>query len=174
MVDKEFKVRGFVKNEGDSAYFKLQRQLPPQAKLSFSAAFLATGTKSGQEGEAFVKWLRENIFPGPEWGFYREEGIPFFSDTSAKSRDVAPEAPPVSDTEGAGAGKVMSRKKSSADRKVDITPSSIIDAEYSKAKELIETCRSKDVLKKALTLSQHFANKGEHMRHLMRRLEQVQ
>lgn len=174
MADQEFKVRGYVKNEGAVAFFKLQRQLPPAARLSFSDAFLAVGKKSGKDGNEFIKWLRENIFPGPDWGFYKDENTPFFSDETKQTQDVAPEAPPVSEEAGLGAGKVLSRQKQNTGKKSDITPSNIIDAEYSHAKDLIDNCRNRDVLKKALTLSQHFSNKGEHMRYLMRRLEQVQ
>ena len=174
MSDKEFGVRGYVKNEGTAAFFKLQRQLPPAAKLSFEDAFLAVGKKSGKDGNEFIKWLRENIFPGPDWGFYKDESTPFFSDENKQTQDVAPNAPISADEEGVGAGKVLSRQKQNSGKKADITPSNIIDAEYSHAKNLIDKCRSRDVLKKALTLSQHFSNKGEHMRYLMRRLEQVQ
>lgn len=174
MENNEFKVKGYVKNEGTSAYFKLQRQLPPGTKLQFSDAFLSAGKKSGKDGEDFVKWMRENVFPGPEWGFYREGDVPFFSDTSKKSQDVAPEAPVASEAEGLGAGKVLNRQRKNQGKKSEISPSTIIEAEFSQAKDLIDNCRSRDVLKKALTLSQHFSSKAEHMRHLMRRLEQVQ
>lgn len=174
MENKEFEVPGFVKNESNEAFFKLQRALPPGGKIKFSDAFLTVGSKSGLEGKEFIKWLRENVFPGTNWGFYSEEDVPFFSDTVKKDQDVAPSAPPVSLEAGRGAGRIERRVRSKGETKgVEITASKIIESEFPTAKTLIEKCKSRAVLKKALNLSQTFANKDEHMRHLMKRLEQV-
>jgi len=171
---KVFEVPGFVKNESNEAFFKLQRSLPPGGKIKFSDAFLTVGSKSGLEGKEFIKWLRENVFPGTGWGFYSADDVPFFSETSKKNQDVAPSTPPVSLEAGNGAGKVARRARPKGETKgVEITASSIIEAEFSTAKTLIEKCKSRAVLRKALNLSQTFANKDDHMRHLMKRLEQV-
>lgn len=174
MEKKEFKVPGFVKNESKEAFFKLQRSLPPGGKIKFSDAFLTIGSKSGLEGKEFIKWLRENVFPGTDWGFYSADDVPFFSETGKKNQDVAPSVPPVSLEAGNGAGKVARRARPKGETKgVEITASKIIESEFPTAKTLIERCKSRAVLKKALSLSQTFANKDEHMRHLMKRLEQV-
>lgn len=174
MANKELEVPGFVKNESNEAFFKLQRSLPPGGKIKFSDAFLTIGSKSGLEGKEFVKWLRENVFPGPAWGFYSADDVPFFSEDSKKNQDVAPAAPPVSLEAGKGAGRVERRVRSKGETKgVEITASKIIESEFPVAKTMIEKCKSRAVLKKALNLSQTFANKDEHMRHLIKRLEQV-
>jgi hypothetical protein len=175
MENKEFEVSGFVKNESNEAFFKLQRSLPPGGKIKFSDAFLTVGSKSGLEGKEFIKWLRENVFPGTNWGFYSEDDVAFFSETSKNNQDVAPSAPPVSLEAGRGAGRVERRALSKGETKkgFEITASSIIEAEFPIAKTLIEKCKSRAILKKALNLSQTFANKDEHMRHLVKRLEQV-
>lgn len=169
--DVDFKVAGFVKNEGSTPYFMLQRALPPGGKISFVDAHKVLGKKSGTSGEEFVKWLRSNVFPGSEWGFYNGDSAPFFT----AAADVAPVAPPVSEESANGAGKVLKRdQKKQVSKGTEITASSIIEANFPQADVLIESCRSRDILKKALALSQHFSNKSEHMRKLMRRLEQVQ
>lgn len=173
MADKEFSIRGFVKNEGKDAPFTLQRSIPPGAKLAFEDAFLVAGKKSGKNGKAFVEWLRENVFPGPEWGFYSDEGVPFFSETTAAKQDPAPEAP-LPAAEAQGAGRVMRRARERGPEKGSkITPAAIIEATGPAAKDLITACNDKSVLKKAMSLTKHFAGKEEHMRYLMRRLEQV-
>ena len=174
MENKELEVSGFVKNESNEAFFKLQRSLPPGGKIKFSDAFLTVGSKSGLEGKEFVKWLRENVFPGTDWGFYSEDNVPFFSENNKKNADVAPSAPPVSFEPGRGAGRIERRVRSKGETNgVEITASKIIESEFPTAKTLIEKCKSRAVLKKALNLSQTFANKDEHMRQLMKRLEQV-
>lgn len=175
MENKVLDVPGFVKNESNEAFFKLQRSLPPGGKIKFSDAFLTVGKKSGFEGKDFVRWLRENVFPGADWGFYSDDNVPFFSETGKKNPDVAPTTPPVSLEAGKGAGRVERRVRSKGETKkgLEITASSIVEAEFPTAKTLIEKCKNRAVLKKALNLSQTFANKDEHMRHLMKRLEQV-
>lgn len=168
-------VDGYVKNESDRSVFKLQRTLYPGSKLNFADAFLSVGEKSGVEGEEFVKWLRENIFPGPDWGFYRGNGKPFFSSRAKSKQDVAPETPAPADSPAKGAGRNMRRKaqRSTRENKKSITPAQLVEPEYSQAKVLIDKCNDKKVLKRALTLSRNLANRGDHMRHLMKRLEQV-
>lgn len=175
MEEKEFNEPGFVVNESGSGVFKLQRQLPPGSKLKFSDAFKVLGKQSGQDGKDFVKWLRETTFPGPDWGFYSAEGKPFFSDSKKSSnKDVAPQAPEVVEDQAPGAGKTIRGKdKKGAKKGVEITPTLILETPYEQAEAIIDSCRDKNVLRKALTLSQYLANKGEHTRRLMRRLEQV-
>lgn len=174
MANKVLDVPGFVKNESEVAFFKLQRSLPPGGKIKFSDAFLTIGSKSGVEGKEFVKWLRENVFPGTDWGFYSADDVPYFSETTKINKDTAPVAPPVSSEAGRGAGRVARRTQPKGEeKKSTITASAIVEADFTTAKTLIEKCKQRSVLKKALNLSQTFANKDEHMRHLMKRLEQV-
>jgi len=176
MEDTEFNVSGFVRNEGSRSVFKVQRMLPPGSKLDFSDAYLALSKKSGGlEGEDFVKWLRKNIFPGPDWGFYKADDKPFFNSSSRK--DVASEAPPPlsSKSRKTASGRKMSRKdpETRRDNRNKIKPAQLVEADFSQARVLIEKCQDKSVLRKGLTLSKNLANRGEHMRHIMRRLEQV-
>jgi hypothetical protein len=169
------KFHGFVKNEGDRPRFILQRQIPQGAKVDFDSAYLSVGKKSGTEDEAeFVSWLRGNVLPGPEWGFYKEEGKPYFS---TKVKDTAPDTPPPSKLPAKGAGKRMTKQKRRvkpvSGASTSVTAAQIIEADYNQATGLIDKCRERAVLKKALALTQHFSNKEKHMRYLMRRIEQV-
>ncbi len=163
-------MKGFVRNEGEKGVFTLQRRLSPGTKLSFDDAYLTVGEKSGQKkGPSFVKWLRENCFTDSQWVFYKKEGVPYFTSeeiSQAEEKPVEVLAP------SKGAGRIMKRKADTTN-KGSITPNLIIGAPFSEAQALIEKCSDKKVLKKALTLSQHFSKKDEHMRHLMKRLEQV-
>ena len=163
-------MKGFVKNEGEKGVFTLQRRLNPGSTLSFDAAYLTVGEKSGmKKGPAFIKWLRETCLTGNQWAFYRKEGLPYFSSEENEQRK---ERPSEAVAPSRGAGRIMRRKVTEVD-KGTITPSVIIEAPFPEANVLIEKCSDKSVLKKALALSQHFSKKDEHMRHLMRRLEQV-
>lgn len=71
-----------------------------------------------------------------------------------------------------GAGRRFVRDNND-NKGVKITPSMIIEADYSEASHLINQCKERPVLKKALTLSKHFSGKEAHMRHLIRRVEEV-
>ena len=163
-------MKGFVKNEGEKGVFTLQRRLSPGSTLSFDDAYLTVGEQSGKKkGPAFVKWLRETCLTGNQWAFYRKEGLPYFDseeDEQIEEKPVSAGAP------AKGAGRIMRRKVTEVD-KGSITPHAIIEAPFPQAHDLIEKCSDRRVLKKALTLSQHFSKKDEHMRHLMRRLQQV-
>lgn len=174
MVDKKDELKGFVRNDGKTAVFKVQRSLPPSAKVTLESLYLALGKKSGLErGPEFVCWVRENVFPGPDWGFYNTDGTPFFSEKKGKVEDVAPEAPPavaVKPAEGAG---LVVKKKNSQPKVGEITPVKILEAEVGTAELLIEECHDKTVIRKAINLANHLANKEEHRRHLLRRLEQI-
>jgi len=172
---------GFVRNEGQKAYFRLQHSLPPQAKLSLEQAFLAVGAKSGfNRGPEFIQWLKDNYFASSEWGFYSGAGeaILVTSENAAQSSEatLAETPSPVSSTspnlKAKGAGRNLRRKNPKVDKN-KITPLQIVEADFEKAKSLIESCKDKVVLKKAMFLSSHLAHKEEHQRYLMRRLEQV-
>jgi len=168
---KEEILEGFAKNEGKEGFFKLQRSIPPGGKLTFEQAYLTIGKISGtKKDESFVRWLKTNSLAGPEWVFYREEGVPFFS---LEHPAEAVETPVVADTApGKGAGIAMKRKnKKTLDS--EITPSAIVEADPAHALELIEKCRDKTILRKAMNIASHLAHKEEHRRHLLRRLEQV-
>jgi hypothetical protein len=71
-----------------------------------------------------------------------------------------------------GAGRAMGRDYDEA-RGGSVTPANIIEAPYDVARSLIEKTKDRVVLKKALTLTQHFSGKEQHMRHIIKRLEQV-
>jgi len=169
--EKEYIImKGFVKNEGERGVFTLQRRLNPGSTLSFDDAYLTVGEKSGKnKGPSFVKWLRESYLTGDQWVFYKQEGTPYF--TSQQIEQVE-EKPKEAVAPARGAGTVMKRKASTVS-KSSITPNTIIEASFPEAHDLIEKCADRNILKKALALSQHFSKKDEHMRHLMRRLEQV-
>ena len=163
-------MKGFVKNEGDRSVFILQRRLNPGSKLSFDNAYLSVGEKSGgKKGVSFVRWLRDNYLSAEQWVFYREEGIPYFS---KKELDETKDTPVKVSPPAKGAGRVM-RRQENGTKGTKITASTIIEEPFNQSKLLIDKCTDKAVLKKALSLSQHFSQKEEHMRHLMRRLQQV-
>ena len=163
-------MKGFVKNEGDKGIFILQRTLYPGAMLSFDEAYLSVGEKSGKKkGAPFVKWLRDNYLSATQWVFYKEDGIPYFG-----QEELAEMIDPPAEVAlpAKGAGRVMRRNLNDA-KGAAITASTIIEGPYTDAKVLIDKCADRNILKKALALSQHFSKKEEHMRHLMRRLQQV-
>ena len=55
----------------------------------------------------------------------------------------------------------------------EITPADIIEAPYDEARSLIEKTKDRTILKKALKLSNHISGKEQHMRHIVKRMEQV-
>jgi len=167
-------MKGFVKNESNKSVFKVQRMLVPGGKLTFEDADATLSKKSGGlEGDDFIFWLRENVFPGPEWGFYNDKGKPFFN--TSKRKDVAPEKPIPPKGVRTASGKKMVRKSpnTSRDNKNQLKPAQLLEADFSQARIVIDRCQDKQVLKKALTLSKNLAKRGEHMRYLMQRLQQV-
>ena len=168
-------MKGFIHNQTGRAKFKAQRPLPPNSKLSFDDAYLTLGEKSGKKkGPAFVKWLKENHFQDEGWVFYKEEGVPYFPKSSKNEEKVDSIGKvPSSETEPArGAGRNL-RKKNIRARKSDVTPDAIIKADIPRAKALIEKCTDRATLRKAESLSNHFSQKEEHRRLILRRLEQV-
>ena len=160
-------MKGFIINEGISAQFKLQRQLYPGSRLSFDDAYSVVGKKSGKrKGPTFVKWLKETCLPSPDWVFYKAEGELFFEESEKLNVEVVAVKP------GKGAGVTM-RRKTELSKQASVGASELVEPDYSSAKELIDNCKSKAVLKKALALTRIKSNREQHMRHLMKRLEQV-
>jgi hypothetical protein len=86
------------------------------------------------------------------------------------NKETASVTPPKNP--GAGAGRKMRRDANSL-KGVKVTASMIIEADYEEARDLINKCKERPVLKKALALSQHFSGKEAHMRHLIKRVEEV-
>lgn len=157
-------MKGFVKNETDRPVFILQRVVNPGFSISFDDAYLVVGKKSGKKrGSSFVTWLRDNYFQDQGWAFYKEEGELFFEE---EQREVA------SAGNAQGAGKSLVRRDETQDKEA-ITAKRIIDSDLVIAKQLIDKCNNRAVLKKALTASKHYAGKEAHMRYLIKRLEQV-
>ena len=169
-------MQGFVRNETGRGKFKLKKSLTPGSKLDFDYAYLVVGEKSGEpEGPSFIKWLKDNYFKNKGWVFYKKDNVLYFPDASGKEVKVSGpetlEPSPLTVSSG-GSGKRL-RKKGTRARTSDITPKSIIEADFPRAKELIDKCHDRGVIKKAISLSNHFARKEEHRRNLMRRLDQV-
>jgi len=157
-------MEGFVRNEGERPVFTLQRSVRPGQALSFDEAYKVVGAKSKKKpGLAFIKWLRKNVFQDPLWVFYKAEGEKLFTEEAAQQ---------ISSDGGKGAGINM-RRKSEALQKKENELENIITNPYIVSKVLIERCKDREVLKKALNLSKHITGKEAHMRHLIRRLEQV-
>ena len=158
-------MKGFVKNESDRTLFVLQRSINPGFSLTFDEAYVVVGEKSGKnKGSTFVNWLRETYFHDPLWAFYKDEGEDYFEeeDTGARTRI----------TSAQGAGKNLIRRDDAREDSRALILK-ILDSEIVTAKTLIDKCRDRSVLKKALAASKLRAGKEAHMRHLIRRLEQV-
>lgn len=170
-------MKGFVKNETGKAVFKAQRPLPPGSVLTFEDAYLVFENKSGKKkNQTFVKWLRDNVFAEEGWGFYKEEGVPFFPEKKVEAAAVKEEEPtPAPEPKVApakGAGRKLVRKARKV-TKSNTTAASIIEADLPQAREMISKTKDRGTLKKALSLSSHFSKKEEHRRLIMRRLEEV-
>ncbi len=170
-------MRGYVQNNGVTSKFIAQRGFHPGGRVDFDK-LIPTFTKlSGfsKVTSGFVKWLRDNIFSDERWGFYNADGSDFkFTKSKAKPTAEGQEAAkPAPIKKGRGAGQRLTRNIENDMSARDITPRSIIDAEFNMARPQIEKCRDRSTLKKALTLSKHFSNKEEHMRYLMRRLDEI-
>jgi hypothetical protein len=180
-------MKGFIKNETGKSIFKLQRGIPVNGKLSFDDAYLTLGEKSGKkEGASFIKWLKETHFLDDAWVFYKEEDILFFAVKKAevktpekKATKEVPGPPEVVElpkpkariAPAKGAGRKLTKEQKVKESAV--TAGTIIEAEISQAKELIEKTKSRATLKRALGLANHFSHKEEHRRLIQRRLEEV-
>ena len=177
-------MKGYVQNESTQAYFIVQRQIPPGGKVELTDIYKSVGKQSGlDEGATFVDWLRTDIFTKGTWGFYDHFGKPFGAKKKTAKKTEAVEAVQEKSSattsskkgkDAVGAGRVLRRDPSAAVAKgTKITPAVIIDAPYDQARTLIEKCTDKSVLKKSLALTKHFAKKEQHMRNILKRLEQV-
>jgi hypothetical protein len=159
-------MRGYVQNESNQAYFIVQRQIPPGGKVELTEIYKSVGKQSGLE---------------EDWAFYDHFGKPFGAKKTAKKKtNEALQKETTSSTtsskkskDAAGAGRTLRRDSSAVTKGAKITPATIIDAPYDQARTLIEKCTDKTVLKKSLALTKHFAKKEQHMRHIIKRLEQV-
>lgn len=178
-------MKGYIQNESTQAYFIVQRQIPPGGKVELADIYKSVGKQSGLEEDAtFVAWLRTDVFTKGTWGFYDHFGKPLGAKkkkAAEKTEAVASATEKSSATtsskkgkDAVGAGRVLRRDPAAAVAKgTKITPAVIIDAPYDQARTLIEKCTDKSVLKKSLALTKHFAKKEQHMRHILKRLEQV-
>jgi hypothetical protein len=158
-------MKGFVKNESDRPVFVLQRAVNPGFSLTFDEAYVVVGEKSGKKkGSTFVNWLRDTYFQDSFWAFYKDEGEAYFEDESP--REVGRIHP------AQGAGKTQVRRDD-AKEKEQITAQLILESEIVVARQLIDKCKNKAVLRKALSASKQLAKKEAHMRYLIKRLDQV-
>jgi hypothetical protein len=173
-------MKGYVQNTGNAAFFVLQRQVPPNGKVKLEDAFKVVGKKSGlsedQEAE-FVQFLREKVLLRGTWGYFDASGSSLDApvDKAPKAKKVVNEKVSTKKQDDAkGAGRNLRRSDvDDIGRGVEITPASIIEAPYDAARTMIEKTKDRTVLKKALTLTKHFSGKEQHMRHLLKKLEQT-
>lgn len=156
-------MRGYLQNQGNQAYFVMQRQIPPGGKVNLSEAYKSLGSKSGlEEGIEFVEWLKVNILTRGAWGFYEQEGVPLKGEKTAVSKKAGSRKKVVSttttktsskkDQDARGAGRVLKRDVN-AIKGDKITPAKIVEAPYDEARALIEKCRDKSVLKKSFEVN---------------------
>ncbi len=158
-------MKGFVKNEGTRTVFILKRSVNPGFSISLDDAYLTVGKKSGKRrGPAFVNWLREAYFQDPMWAFYKDEGESYFEEEPLRA--VASAGP----AEGAGKGLI---RRDEAQEKETLTAKRILDSEIILARQLIDKCKNKSTLRRALAATKVRTGKEAHMRYLIRRLEQV-
>jgi hypothetical protein len=158
-------MKGFIKNESKKTIFVLQRAVNPGFSLTFDEAYVVVGEKSGKKrGPTFVNWLRDNYFQDSIWAFYKDEGESYFEDESPRKVERV--------TSAQGAGKNLVRRDDFQEAGGNLALK-IIESDIVTARTLIDKCKDRSVLKKALGASKVRANKEAHMRHLIRRLEQV-
>ena len=180
-------MQGYVQNSGTKACFVLQRQVPPGGRVQLSDAYKSVGKRSGLEEtqvSEFVDFLKTEVLRKGSWAIFEEEGKPYGAPAQPVPKKIAPKkkvtkkASSKSKTsskrgkDAAGAGRAMGRDVDEA-RGGGVTPSAIIEAPYDQARALIEKTKDRIVLKKALNLTKHFSGKEQHMRHIIKRLEQV-
>lgn len=161
-------MKGFVKNEGARSSHILKRAINPGFSISFDEAYVVVGPKSGEKkGPAFISWLRENVFNSDKWEFYKEEGVTYFDEPLSEAMKKSSKT-----TLARGAGKPQIKNIESS-RKEKITAESIISSEIVIAKNLIDKCTNKAVLKKALAATKIYSRKEAHMRYLIARIQQI-
>ena len=184
-------MRGYIQNEGTQAYFVCQRQIPPGGKVQLDDVYKSVGSNSGlEDGLSFVDWVKSNVFRRGTWGYYEEEGKPLGGiptktvPKKAAPKKAAPKKRVKSESAGTsskkekdakGAGRPMRRDARDTHDVTgrNVTPSDIIEAPYDHARSLIDKTKDRIVLRKALNLTKHFSGKEQHMRHIVKRLEQV-
>ncbi len=190
-------MRGYIQNEGTQAYFVCQRQVPPGGKVQLDDLFKSVGKKSGlektnEEGiilplaesqvKDFIMFLKDQVFTRGNWDYYDQVGNSLEVKKSQKKavpkKRVKTESAGTSskkEKDAKGAGRPMRRDARDTHDVTgkNVTPSAIIEAPYDQARALIEKTKDRIVLKKALNLTKHFSNKEQHMRHIVKRLEQV-
>lgn len=169
-------MKGYIRNESTQAHFILQRQIPPGGRVQLDDVYKTVGKKSGlAEGPEFIAWVDESILTRGTWSFYGADDKPLQPKTkkvSAKKKLTSSKTSSNAKSDAKGAGRVLRRDPTNA-RGKEITPSTILEAPYEQARSIIEKCNDKSILRKALNGSKHFSGKEKHMRHLMKRLEQV-
>jgi hypothetical protein len=173
-------MKGYAQNLGNAAYFVLQRQVPPGGKVKLEDAFKVVGKKSGlteDQTSEFVQFLKETVLLRGTWGYFDDSGVSLDAPVvkGPKAKKVVNEKISTKKQDDAkGAGRNLRRADADdTGRGVEITPASIIEASYDDARTLIEKTKDRVVLKKALTLTKHFAGKEQHMRHILKKLEQT-
>jgi len=158
-------MKGFIQNDSDRPVFVLQRAVNPGFSVSFDDAYVVVGEKSGKKkGPSFVTWLKENYFQDAVWGFYKSEGEAYFEEEAPQQTERIAAAQ--------GAGKNMVRRDETKEKE-QITAQLILESEIVVARQLIDKCKNKAVLRKALSASKQLARKEAHMRYLIKRLDQV-
>lgn len=171
-------MKGYIRNESNEAYFVLQRQIPPGGKVQLDDVYKTVGKKSGlAKGPEFIAWLDESVLTRGTWSFYEADDKLLQTKTktkkvNTKKKSTSSKTSSNTKSDAKGAGRVL-RRDSTNDKGKEITPSTILEAPYEQARSIIEKCADKSVLRKALNGSKHFSGKEKHMRHLMKRLEQV-
>jgi len=179
-------MKGYLQNTSARGYFTLQRQIQPGGKVQLEDAFKSIGHQSGLEETQvteFIEFLQNQVLVKGSWEYFEAEGKPFGAKTPAKktpAKKATPKKKAASDkgkspkkaNDAKGAGRALRRDINEA-QGITVTPAAIIDAPYDQARGLIEKTNDRSVLKKALALTQHFGGKERHMRHLMKRMEQI-
>ena len=172
-------MQGYVKNEGTRAYFVCQRQIPPGGKVALDSIYKSVGEKSGLKYNLdFIEWIKLNVFKRGSWGYYGENDELLVNEPVVKkskkvvSKKTSAKTSSKKELDAKGAGRNMKRDTNMLES-TEITPAEIIEAPYDEARGLIEKTRDRTVLKKALKLSNHISGKEQHMRHIVKRMEQV-
>ncbi len=163
-------MRGYVQYSGSSSKFTAQRSWPSGKKVDFEQLHLTFAKNSGfnKLEPGFIGWLKENIFKTSDWSFHNVDGSvleysplveeeEFVTKKKAATRKkntrkkkstlkVEKEPTSVVRKDARGAGRKMVRKGVTPAKGFVITPTNIIEADYTEAKVLIETCSDVRVL----------------------------
>lgn len=180
-------MKGYVQNLGTNAFFILQRQVPPGGKVRLQDAFRTLHGNNVELTEdkvaEFIELLKTKMPTNGTWGYFDESGVSLeISETSEKpvaleksksKNSSSPKTSSKKEDDARGAGRNLHRDSDSVAKGTEITAATIIQASYDEARTLIESTRDRVVLKKALGLTKHFSGKEQHMRHILKRLEQT-